>query len=256
MPERLEASGEWRNATLLFTDLANFTPLLEASAPEVIVKVLNDYLDGVTEAIFTHSGTVMKINGDAVQAIFGAPIEDPDHSAHAVECALALDAFAEEYRAHLKTKGIDLGATRIGINTGPAMIGNFGGQRFFDYTAYGDAVNIAARLEQANKVIGTRICVSDGVVAGNGNFVGRPIGTLLLKGKTQAIRCFEPLPADRANNEDVTAYRDAFALLENDDPKARQVFASLMGRCDDDALTAFHLGRLLSGENGVSIELT
>ena len=255
MPGRLEASGEWRNASLLFTDLANFTPLLESSAPDVIIEILNDYMDGVIEAIFTHSGTVMKIIGDAVQAIFGAPLDDPNHASHAVECALAIDAFAEVYRARLKTKGIDLGATRIGVNAGPAMIGNFGGQRFFDYTAYGDAVNIAARLEQANKMIGTRICVSEGVAAGNPNFVGRPIGTLLLKGKTQAIRCFEPLPAIQVDEEVVGAYLDAHALLENDDPKARQAFASLMGRCDDDALTAFHLGRLLSGESGIEIEL-
>ena len=256
MPERLDASGEWRNATLLFTDLSNFTPLLEASTPEVIVRILNDYLDGVTEAVFAHSGTVMKIIGDAVQAIFGAPLDDPDHARHAVECALAIDAFAEDYRIRLMAEGIELGATRIGVNTGPAMIGNFGGQRFFDYTAYGDAVNIAARLEQANKLIGTRICVSDGIAAGNPKFVGRPIGTLLLKGKTQAIRCCEPLPAARADEEVFGAYLDAYALLENDDPKARQAFASLMGKCDDDALTAFHLGRLLSGETGIEIELT
>jgi adenylate cyclase len=253
-PEYLDASGEWRDATFLFTDLANFTPLVESSASDVIVRILKNYLDGVTETIFTHSGTVMKIIGDAVQAIFGAPMEDTDHAAHAVGCALAIDAFAEGFRARLQEEGIDLGITRIGVNTGHAIIGNFGSKRFFDYTAYGDAVNIAARLEQANKVIGTHICVSESVIEKMTDFWGRPIGTLLLKGKTQAVRCFEPLHAERATEGANRAYLDAFALLEAGDPKARQAFATLMGQNDDDALVTYHLGRLLSGESGAEIE--
>ena len=128
--EHLETSGTRRDATFLFTDLANFTPLVEASSSEVIVRILNAYLDGVIEAVFTHSGTVMKIIGDAVQATFGAPLDDPDHATHAVECALAIDAFAEGFRAQLAAEGIELGATRIGVNSGAAIIGNFGGKRF------------------------------------------------------------------------------------------------------------------------------
>ena len=254
-PNYLEASGEWRDATFLFTDLANFTPLVESSASDVVVRILKDYLDDVTETIFTHSGTVMKIIGDAVQAIFGAPVDDPDHAAHAVECALAIDAFAEEFRVKLRQEGIDLGVTRIGVNTGHAIIGNFGGKRFFDYTAYGDAVNIAARLEQANKVIGTRICVSESVAENVPGFRGRPIGTLLLKGKTEAVRCFEPLREEQATDAANSAYLDAYALLEAGDPKAKQAFAAVMGQYDDDALTAYHLGRLLGGETGIEIEL-
>lgn len=253
-PEHLDASGGWRDATFLFTDLANFTPLIESSTPQVIVRILNEYLDGVIETIFAHSGTVMKIIGDAVQATFGAPIEDPDHAAHAVACALAIDTFAEGLRARLRSEGIELGATRIGVNAGHAIIGNFGGKRFFDYTAYGDAVNTAARLEQANKTIGTRICVSDSAVEMISHFHGRPIGTLMLKGKSQAVRCFEPLDAEQAGGAAVGTYLDAFALLEDGDPKARQAFASLMGQCDD-ALVSYHLGRILSGENGIEIEL-
>ena len=252
----LEASGAWRDATFLFTDLADFTPLVESSTSDLIVRILNDYLDGVTEAVFAHSGTVMKIIGDAVQAIFGAPIDDPDHAAHAVDCALAIDAFAEGFRARMREEGIDLGVTRIGVNTGHAIIGNFGGKRFFDYTAYGDAVNIAARLEQANKVIGTHVCVSGSAAERIAHFHGRPIGTLLLKGKTQTVPCFEPLPAEKATEAALKTYLDAFSLLEAGDPKARQAFAALMGQNDDDTLVAYHLGRLLSGDNGVEIELS
>jgi adenylate cyclase len=248
--------GERRVATFLFTDLADFTPLVESLDSEVIVGLLNAYLDGLTEVIFAHGGTVMKIVGDAVHAIFGAPVEDPEHAAHAVSCALAIDDFAMRFRTEQTAAGVALGVTRIGVNSGPAIIGNFGGAHFFDYTAYGDAVNTAARLEHANKAIGTRICVGESVVAQIPDFIGRPVGTLLLKGKSQALRCYEPLPAERAAEPATAGYRDAFALLEAEDPKARQAFAALVGQYDEDPLTMFHLGRLLAGATGVAIEVT
>jgi adenylate cyclase len=255
-PDCLTPGGERREATFLFTDLADFTPLVESSSSEVIVALLNGYLDGLTETVFDHGGTVMKIVGDAMHAIFGAPVEDPDHAAQAVACALAIDDFAMEFRAGKNDTGIPLGITRIGVNSGPAIIGNFGGKHFFDYTAYGDVVNIAARLERANKSIGTRLCVGESVVALVPEFQGRPVGNLLLKGKTQALRCYEPLNGERAGAPATAGYNAAFALLEAGDPKARQAFAALVGQYDEDPLTMFHLGRLLSGESGAEIELT
>jgi adenylate cyclase len=182
-----------------------------------------------------------------VQAIFGAPVDDPEHARHAVECALAIDAFATGFRDKMKGQGVDLGVTRIGVNTGDAIIGNFGGKRYFDYTAYGDAVNIAARLEQANKVTGTRICVSDSVAERIPGFAGRTIGTVLLRGKSQVIRCHEPLPPELFGSPAIECYRKAFSLLDGRDPKAKQAFAVLVGQYEDDALSNFHLGRLLAG---------
>ena len=255
-PDFLTLGGERRQATFLFTDLADFTPLIEALDSEVIVTLLNAYLDGMTEAIFAHGGTVMKIVGDAVHAIFGAPVENADHAAQAVAYALAIDDFASGFQAGKIAAGIPLGVTRIGVNSGQAIIGNFGGEHFFDYTAYGDVVNIAARLERANKSIGTRLCVGESVVALIPDFAGRPVGTLLLKGKTQALRCYEPLGGERARAPATAGYIEAFALLEAGDPKARQAFAALVGQYDEDPLTMFHLGRLLSGETGAEIELT
>ncbi|MEL7013813.1 MAG: adenylate/guanylate cyclase domain-containing protein [Pseudomonadota bacterium] len=252
-PNHLDASGEMRNATFLFTDLAGFTPLLESSPPALVVRILNDYLDGVIEAIFANSGTVMKIIGDAVQATFGAPLEDPDHAAQAVRCAQIIDKFAENQRADLAKEGITLGVTRIGVNTGPAIIGNFGGKRFFDYTAYGDAVNIAARLESANKETGTRIMVSETTAALVSGFRGRPIGSLILKGRTQAVQCFEPVDAQTLPDETLNEYAAAYALLEANDAKAKQAFAALMGRDAEDSLAAFHLARILRGEAGCEI---
>lgn len=255
-PESIDSKGEWRPATFLFTDLADFTPLVESSDTEVIVALLNAYLDSMTEIVFANGGTVMKIVGDAVHAVFGAPMEDPDHAAKAVACALAIDDFAMRFKKERNAEGIPLGVTRVGVNSGHAMIGNFGGKNFFDYSAYGDSVNIAARLEGANKIFGTHLCVSESVVAAIPDFSGRPIGTLLLKGKSQALRCFEPLVRETAESPATLAYEEAFALLEAEDPKARQAFAALVGRYGEDSLSLFHLGRLLAGETGVEIELS
>ena len=110
--------------------------------------------------------------------------------------SLALDAFARKFRRLWKERGVALGATRIGVHAGPAIVGDFGGSRFFEYTAYGDTINVAARLESANKQLGTSICVSGDVAARAEGFVGRPIGDLLLKGRSEPIRA---LDADAQN---------------------------------------------------------
>lgn len=252
-PDCLTPHGEWREATFLFTDLADFTPLAEKLQPDTLVSLLNDYLEGLTEVVFAHGGTVMKIIGDAVQAIFGAPVADPDHAAQAVTCALAIDRFAEGFRGQQRELGIPLGPTRIGVNSGEAVIGNFGGAHYFDYTAFGDAVNVAARLERANKVIGTRICASESVIAMIPSFVGRPVGKLLLRGKSHPLKCYEPLQLAKVDAS--PKYTTAFALLEAGDPRSRQAFAALVGEADDDPLALFHLGRLLRGEVGSEIVL-
>ena len=150
----------------------------EGLAADTIAPLLNEYLTGMTEIVFDHGGTLVKIIGDALNVLFGAPTDQPDHAARAVACAMALDAYAEAFRARWRDKGVAIGATRIGINSGPALVGSFGGGRFFDYTAYGDTINIAARLEAANKQLGTRICVSGSVVERIADFRGRPVGNV------------------------------------------------------------------------------
>ena len=129
--------------------------------------------------------------------MFGAPTDQPDHAERAVACALALDAYAEAFRARWRDKGVVIGVTRIGINSGPALVGNFGGGRFFDYAAYGDTLSIAARLETANKQLGTRICVSDSVVQRIPGFHGRPVGIVRLRGRSEALTAHEPLTQER-----------------------------------------------------------
>jgi adenylate cyclase len=140
----IDLSGQRREVSFMFTDIAGFTSLVETLDPVVIAPLLNDYLGGMTDIVFSHGGTVVKIVGDAMHVLFGAPAEQPDHAARAVACALDLDACSEAFRLRWADRGITLGATRIGVNAGPAIVGNFGGGRHFDYTAYGDTINTAA----------------------------------------------------------------------------------------------------------------
>ena len=155
-----------RDVAAIFTDITGFTSLVETAEPEVLGALLNEYVGGMTDVVFAHEGTVAKIIGDAIHILFNAPGDQPDYATRAIACAHDLDVWAEAFRERWKAKGVNFGATRIGVHAGPALVGNFGGNRFFDYTAYGDTINIAARLETANKFLGTRICVSAAVAEG------------------------------------------------------------------------------------------
>jgi class 3 adenylate cyclase len=248
--------GEWREVSFVFTDLTDFTPLIESLEPNVVVPLLNEYLSGMTQIAFRHGGTIDKIVGDAVHAIFGAPLDQPGHAENAIACALSMDAFAESYREEKAAEGVALGATRIGVHSGCAIVGNFGGELLFDYTAHGDAINTAARLENLNKYLGTRICVSMDVVERVPEFKGRPVGWVRLKGKSQKLKVFEPLNAQRADDPESQAYRDAYRKLEDGDPTARQAFAALLANDRDDPLATFHLKRLLAGETSADIVLS
>src|SRR5436853_7324523 len=191
-----------RDIATTFTDITGFTSLVETTAAEVLSALLNEYMAGMIDIVFAHEGTVAKIIGDAIQVLFNAPGDQPDYASRAIACAHDLDQWAEQFRERWKSRGVNFGATRIGIHAGPALVGNFGGNRFFDYTAYGDSINIAARLEAANKHLGTRICVSDGIAETAENFRGRPVGELMLRGRSEPLRAFEPLaPAQFAAPE-------------------------------------------------------
>jgi class 3 adenylate cyclase len=246
---------QWRDVATIFTDITGFTSLVESAKPEVLGELLNEYVGGMTDVVFAHEGTVAKIIGDAIQVLFNAPGDQPDFAARAVACAHDLDSWAQEFRKRWKAKNVSFGATRIGVHAGPALVGNFGGGRFFDYTAYGDTINTAARLEAANKFLGTRICVSATVAGSVPDFQGRPIGDLMLRGRSEPLRAFEPLrPAD-VQAPAIAQYSEAFAKLEAGDVTAMPAFAALVGLHADDPLAGFHLRRLLNGAKGVRMQL-
>ena len=253
--DSLDLAGQRREVAALFTDIAGFTSLAETLDPELLGELLNTYLTGMTEIVFSHEGTVAKIVGDAIHVLFGAPGDQPDHASRAVACALQLDQYSENFRQEWLGRGVPLGVTRIGLHAGPAIVGNFGGTRFFDYSAYGDTINIAARLEAANKQLGTRICASADVAARADQFQGRPVGDLVLRGRSDALRAFEPMEVLAFKETATASYLEAFGKLEAGDSAALASFAALIGNRPDDRLASFHLKRLLNGLSGARVEL-
>ncbi len=254
-PDELKLGGERRECTFIFTDLVGFTTLVEQSDPAVLVSDLNEYFEGMTEIVFKHEGTVSKIVGDAIAVIFSAPVVQHDHAERAVACALAMDAYTQNFAKNKQQLGLNMGRTRIGVNTGNVIIGNMGSKNQLDYRALGDAINTAARLESANKQLGTRMCVSEFTVAKCASFVGRPIGSLILKGKTKSVDTYEPLTQSQLNSRGVKDYLSAFNLLEKDTGKALEAFKELVINNPNDGLAAYHLSRLESGETGKSVVL-
>jgi adenylate cyclase len=251
----VDLAGQRREVASLFTDITGFTALVEVLEPAVLAPLLNDYVAAMTDVVFAHEGTVAKIAGDAIHVLFGAPGEQPDHCERAVASALALDACSQLFRESWLERGVALGPTRIGAHAGPAIVGNFGGGRFFDYTAYGDTINIAARLEAANKQLGTRICISADLARRVGNFRGRPVGDLILRGRTESLRAWEPLSSEQYDDQAMEGYLNAFAKLEANDPGAVAAFAAQLGVRPDDQLASFHLKRLLNGQKGTLIAM-
>ncbi len=249
-PARLKLGGETREMTFLFSDIAGFTTFTERTAPETLVRLLNRYLDGQCGIVMDHGGTVDKIVGDAVHAIFNAPLDQSDHALRAVRCALEMDAFGRAFVAEQAASGLEFGRTRIGVNTGMAVIGNFGGSRRFDYTAHGDAINTAARLEGVNKYFDTHICVAGSTAADCPDIDFRPIGDLVLKGKETAIPAFEPTSGAEAGYAELSAYRKAFDDMENG---AGDEFLRLETLFPSDPLVRLHAARVREGVLGTTI---
>ncbi|MBF0424853.1 MAG: adenylate/guanylate cyclase domain-containing protein, partial [Magnetococcales bacterium] len=256
-PELLKLGGEKRECSFVMTDLAGFTSLMEKFDPNAMVALLNEYLDEMVKIAFRHDGTLDRIVGDAVAIIFSAPVAQSDHAARAVRCAREMNEFSWNFaRYQQQEKKIPFGLTRIGVNTGVVLVGNFGGSNVLDYRALGDAINTAARLESVNKQLGTRICVSGSTVAQCPDFIGRPAGELVLKGKEKGIETFELLSAEEAASPRVQAYNAAYQAMATEEEGALARFQELAATYPDDGLVRFHLQRLEGGQKGCRVLLS
>lgn len=248
-PGELELGGQRRECSFIFTDLANFTSLMEEIDPAQAVALLNTYLDRMIEIAFSHQGTLDRIVGDAVAIMFSAPIPQADHRQRALRCAMEMDKFASAYARELNQKGIPFGMTRIGVHAGEVIVGNFGGVTIFDYRALGDPVNTASRLESVNKHLGTRICVSATILDGSDVLAARPVGRLVLKGKVQALEVLEPIAEDDSRRAPVSEYAEAFRMMkEGDSGRALMAFEALARQFPEDPLVSLHVSRLRAGE--------
>lgn len=203
--------GETRGVTVYFSDIASFSTISEKMTPTELVAAMNEYLSAMTDIIEKHGGFVDKYIGDAIVAVFGAPLDDPDHATSAVsaaiECATALP--------HIESVRAAFGQTiqqRIGLNTGEALVGNIGSRRRFNYTVMGDMVNLASRLEGANKFFGTTIMASETTRNATGEtFVWRELDGIKVKGRNQAVKIYEPLGLAGAVSPDQAARVAAYA---------------------------------------------
>ena len=192
-PGALRLRGEMREITALFTDIEGFTSMTERAEPADLVALLDAYFDVATRIVTDHGGMIDKIVGDAIHAIYNAPFELEDHPGRAVASALALLEASEDVRQSPLGQRLQLGRTRVGIETGPAIVGDVGGSRKLDYTAHGNAMNAAARLEAANKDLGSSICIGPGTAARLDPRTLRQIGTLTLRGQSGEITVYTPV---------------------------------------------------------------
>jgi adenylate cyclase len=193
-PERLALKGEKKQIYALFTDLEGFTKLSHGIQPEQLSTLLNHYLDLLSDTVLKHGGTIDKFVGDAVIAFWGAPISRPDDGDRAVQAAIAMFEAGEEVRRTADPDLPTIGRTRVGLHRGDAVVGNFGGQKRIQYTALGDGMNTAARLESANKALQTSILVSTAVKDETDTDLYRPMGRVVLSGRPTPIEIWEPVP--------------------------------------------------------------
>lgn len=181
--EAVTIGAEEREITVMISDLENFSNLVASLDLETFEGVINEYFDGVIDILWKHEAMIDKMTGDGIIAIFGAPVPTPDHADRAIACAREIDVYAKEIRQRMIDRGIRFGYTRMGISSGVGLVGNFGGERRFNYTAYGEVVVIAARLEAANKTFGTRILFSgDTLRLARQEVPIEPVGEIDLKG--------------------------------------------------------------------------
>ena len=194
-PEHLSLEwGDRRPMSVFFSDIAGFTTISESLSPEDLVALLNDYLTHMTDLVLEHGGVVDKYIGDAVMAFWGAPIPAADHAKQSVLCAIAMRAKCDELRATWQTKYGHAVYARAGINSGDAVVGNMGSRHKYNYTVMGDMVNLASRLEGANKAYGTYLMISEATCDHVRNVVDvRELDLIAVKGKELPVRIFEVL---------------------------------------------------------------
>lgn len=246
-PELLVSGAKEQNIAVLFTDLNNFSGLVEILDPAKVEVFLNSYLDVVTSSIVAHGGTVDKIVGDGVHAFFGAPVVQKDAAKRAISCALDIFQKTESFAFDKKNHGF--GTTRIGVHFGSALVGNFGGRHRLDYTAHGITMNLGSRLEEANKALGTQICVSaDALVPSNLAAQWRPVGNIWLRGAAAPLAVWTTCPS----NIDRSAYVKAFEQIEIMPETAASYFAQLSA---SDPLVRMYRARLHQGLATTLIDL-
>jgi adenylate cyclase len=230
-PEHLKLGGERRVLSIFFSDLQGFTSISEHLEPEELTAVLNDYLSAMSDIIQEEHGTIDKYEGDAIIAFWNAPLNVPDHAVRVVRTALRCQAKLAEMRPAFKERiGKDM-LMRIGMNTGPVVVGNMGSRARFDYTMFGDAVNLAARLEGANKQFGTYTMISQFTLdLLDDSFAVRELARVAVVGRQEPVTVYEPMFRKdyEARKEPLETFAQGLALFYRGSfTHAQEVFSSI-----------------------------
>ncbi len=248
-PSRLALGGERREMTVMFTDIQGFTNLTEAMDVESLGHMLNFYLDEMSSVVLDHDGTLDKYIGDAIMSFWNAPVDQPDHAVRAARAALGMKRREEMIRPQLARLGATGMHTRLGLNSGPMAVGNMGSARKFNYTVLGDSVNLASRLEGANKFYGTQILMAETTASQiRGQFAMRQIDVLRVKGKQQPMAVYELLAEGLPQDDDrlrIERYESALAHYRARRwDEAEAALNVLNQRLPEDAPAAVLLARL------------
>ncbi len=204
-PERLKLGGEVRDLSVMFTDIRGFTGISERLTPEDLIRLMNDFLTPMSDIVMTRRGTIDKYMGDAMMAFWGAPLDDPDHARNACRAALEMNGALAPINDRLAKEGFapDMRlAAGIGINTGPCSVGNMGSRQRFAYSALGDAVNLASRLESQTRQYGVQILIGEETRAHIEDFATLELDLLRVKGKTQPVRIYTILGDEALHAEE------------------------------------------------------
>jgi adenylate cyclase len=217
-PTKLKLGGDKKDLTVLFSDIRGFTTVSEKLTPEELVHLLNEYLTAMTDIVFKYDGLLDKYMGDAIMAVYGAPLDQPDHALRACRTALDMLAGLKELQKKWAEEGRPVLHIGIGINSGDMVVGNMGSQMRFDYTVMGDSVNLGSRLEGINKEYGTSIIISEFTYnAVKDTLLCRELDSVRVKGQKLPVRIYELLgdQKDAGTDETETVLRHfAEALAE------------------------------------------
>lgn len=244
-PDKLNLGGEVEELSVLFTDIEGFTTISEPLKPDVVTKLLNEYLTIVTDIIIENSGMIDKYEGDAVMAVFGAPISLENHAYSAVKTGIKLIESQELIDKLSKKYNVSKLKTRIGINTGEMLIGNMGTMKRLNYTVMGDSVNLASRLESINKFYHSYLMYSKNTENYIKNKIkSRFIDTIIVKGKTETVDIYQPMNIQSNFNEELLLrYHNSIELYRNRNFKeALKEFKIIFDKTDD-YITLIYINR-------------
>ena len=241
-PGRLALGGERRDVTMMFTDLAGFTTITEQHGAEQVAKILNLHFSRGTAIVKRHGGTVNRFIGDAIMAMWGAPLDDPQQALHAVQAACEMQEDMARLRVDLGREGLPPVWMRVGVHSCNAIIGNLGSVDRFDYTAIGDGVNLAARMEGVNKLYGTGILLSGETAAKlGGGLPVRVVDRVIVKGKSEPVELYTPCADAEAvewSAQGMAAYRGRRWT------ESEECWRKVAERLPGDRVAEIHLERL------------